>query len=138
MAQIRVRIDGIMSVTLDIPTEIDLDSIYGILLRLKKLRGISSDLPNSLKEQKEKKKGVGRGNKSNYPFLADRKLAVEFMAKFHNTAYKPIAIREELCKPYGKRDAIEKHLFYVKRILNISKDEIKQAQDEIKQAQAKL
>ena len=133
MAQIKIKIDKVMSVLLDIPEEISLESVMGILVRLKKLEKISS-LPNSLQGEeggatKIKKR---RGGTTKYPFLADRNLAVEFIAKFKNTAFKPQQ-REELCKPYGEVGDIEKHLSYVRKVLNISKEEIAQTRAKLSQ-----
>jgi hypothetical protein len=127
MVEIKVKIDKVMSVLLDIPAEISLESVVGILARLRKLEKVSF-LPNSLKDEGDKatKTGKRRGGQTKYPFLADRNLAVEFIAKFKNTAFKSQE-REELCKPYGDVGSIEKHLAYVRKVLNISKSEIEQA-----------
>lgn len=124
--ELEATVDKFMTVKLNIPKQIDAETLLSITQRLSKILKMSplpDDLKKAVKQTKSKAK-EGDKRKSKYDFLNERDKAVEIVAEWKtSTPEQKIKIAES----YGAiKDKFEKAVYYAGRKFNITPEELQQ------------
>lgn len=124
--ELEAIVDKVMTVKLNIPKQIDAETLLSITQRLSKILKMSplpDDLKKAVKQTKSKAK-EGDKRKSKYDFLNDRNKAIEVFAKWKTSGADE---RTQTAESYGTtRDKFEKKIYYAGRKFNITPEELQQ------------